>query len=160
MFNIAYIGLGSNLGDKEANIKKALALLAASPGVRVKRVASFYRTAPVGYTDQGWFTNTVAELETSLQPHELLSLLLDIEKRIGRVRTIRWGPRTVDLDLLLFGSEEMNSPDLVLPHPRMGERAFVMAPLAELDPDIMIAGWGTAKELAERLKKEQQIKKI
>lgn len=160
MLNIAYIGLGSNLGDKKANIKKALELLDTSTGVRVKKVASLYRTAPLGYTGQDWFLNTVAELETGLSPRELLSLLLDIEERLGRVRTIRWGPRTVDLDLLLFGREEIDTPDLIVPHPRMSERAFVMVPLAELKPEITVPGQGRAGDLAERLKKEQLIDKI
>lgn len=159
MLNTAYIGLGSNLGDKEANIKKALKLLEASPGVHVKRVASFYRTAPVGYTRQDWFLNTAAEVETDLKPHELLSHLLDIEERLGRVRTVHWGPRTIDLDLLIFGREEVNTPDLIVPHPRMSERAFVMVPLAELVPEFIIAGRGKATELAETLKKEQFVDK-
>lgn len=157
MQNIAYIGLGSNLGRKEANIKKALELLDASPGAQVKRVASFYRTAPVGYTDQDWFLNTVAQLQTGLRPHQLLSLLLDIEERLGRVRTVRWGPRTVDLDLLLFGEEEINTSDLIVPHPRMSERAFVMVPLAEIAPGLIIPGRGKAAELAEMLKQKQLV---
>jgi len=160
MLNIAYIGLGSNLGDKEANLKKALGLLDASPEMRVKKVASLYRTAPLGYTGQDWFLNTVAGVETSLSPHELLSLLLDIEERLGRVRTIRWGPRTVDLDLLLFGREEVNTPDLMIPHPRMSKRTFVMVPLAELAPKLMIPGRGIAADLAKSLKKEQVIDKL
>lgn len=160
MLNIAYIGLGSNLGDKEANLKKALELLDASPEVQVKKVASLYRTAPVGFTEQDWFLNTVVGVETSLSPHELLSLLLDIEERLGRVRTIRWGPRTVDLDLLLFGREEVNTPDLMIPHLRMSERAFVMVPLAELAPKLIIPGRGMAVDLAKGLKKEQLIEKL
>lgn len=156
---IAYVGLGSNLGDKEANIKKALEMLNTSPGVRVKRAASLYRTAPVGYTGQDWFLNTVAEVETSLSPHELLSLLLAVEERLGRVRTVRWGPRTVDLDLLLFGGEEINTPDLVVPHPRMGERAFVMVPLAELAPELTVPGRGKAVELAQALAGEQYVER-
>lgn len=160
MLNIAYIGLGSNLGEPEANLKKALELLDSFPGVQIKKVASLYRTEPLGYTGQDWFLNTVAEVETSLSPHELLSLLLDTEERLGRVRTIRWGPRTVDLDLLLFGGEEVNTPDLMIPHPRMSERAFVMVPLAELEPELIIPGWGMAVDLAEGLKKEQLINKL
>jgi 2-amino-4-hydroxy-6-hydroxymethyldihydropteridine diphosphokinase len=160
MDQTAYIGLGSNLGDKEANLKRALELLDRSQGVRVKRVAAFYRTAPVGYTRQDWFLNTVAEVETALEPRELLMLLLAIEKELGRVRTVHWGPRTVDLDLLLFGGEEIDTPDLVVPHPRLSQRAFVMAPLAELAPALKVAGRGTAAELAEELSKEQAIEKF
>lgn len=160
MDQTAYIGLGSNLGDKEANLKRALELLDRSPGLRVTRTASFYRTAPVGYTRQDWFLNTVAEVETALAPGELLTLLLAIEKELGRVRTIHWGPRMVDLDLLLFGGEEIDTPDLVVPHPRLSQRAFVMAPLAELAPELKIAGRGTAAELAEELSKKQAIEKL
>jgi len=159
MPEIAYIGLGSNLGDKEANIKRALELLNASSGVRVKRVASLYRTAPVGFTGQDWFINTVAEVETGLGPHDLLALLLAVEKKLGRVRTVRWGPRTVDLDLLLFGEERITTPDLTVPHPHMSERAFVMAPLAELAPELTIPGPGKAAVLARTLAGEQLVQR-
>ncbi|BAF58387.1 MAG: 2-amino-4-hydroxy-6-hydroxymethyldihydropteridine diphosphokinase [Pelotomaculum sp.] len=157
MLRTAYIGLGSNMGDKKANIERALEMLKASAGVRVKRVASLYRTAPLGYTRQDWFLNTVAEVETGLGPHELLALLLDIERRLGRVRTVRWGPRLIDLDLLVYGDEEIDTPALTVPHPRMGERAFVMVPLAELVPDLTVPGRGRAAELAEKLAGEQKI---
>ncbi len=157
--NTAYIGLGSNLGDKKSNIKKALGLLDASPGVWMKRVASLYRTAPLGYIEQDWFLNTVAEVDTILQPHGLLALLLETEERLGRVRTVRWGPRTVDLDLLIFGKKEIESLDLVVPHPRMAGRAFVMVPLAELVPELKIPGMGKAAELALKLAAKQPIEK-
>lgn len=157
MLRIAYIGLGSNLGDKEANIKKALELLNTSPGLRVRRTASLYLTAPVGCDGQDWFLNTVAEVETCLAPRELLALLMGIEKKLGRVRSVRWGPRTVDLDLLLYGEEKINIPGLVVPHPRMGERAFVMVPLAELSPELVIPGLGKAAELASALARQQLI---
>ncbi|MCL6635573.1 MAG: 2-amino-4-hydroxy-6-hydroxymethyldihydropteridine diphosphokinase [Peptococcaceae bacterium] len=159
MSKTAYVGVGSNLGDKRANIKKALELLGASPEVWLKRTASLYRTAPVGYSEQDWFLNTVAEVETGLAPRELLSLLLGIEEKLGRVRTVRWGPRTADLDLLLFGEEEIHSPDLCVPHPRMAERAFVMVPLAELAPDLVLPGRGRAADLARVLAGEQAIEK-
>ena len=109
MATTAYIGLGSNLGNKEDFLKKALELLGATPAVRVKKVASLYLTEPQGVTGQDWFLNTVAEIETTLSPEGLLALLLDIEARLGRVRTVRWGPRTLDLDLLLFGEEKLQS---------------------------------------------------
>lgn len=159
MVKKAFIGLGSNMGDKEANIGKALEMLGASPGIRLKGTASLYRTDPVGYLDQDWFLNTVTRVETELDPHQLLKLLLAIEDRLGRVRTIRWGPRPVDLDLLLYGGEEIHSPGLIIPHPRMCERAFVMAPLAELAPGLVFPGRGTAAELAGKLAKEQWIEK-
>ena len=155
----AYIGLGSNLGDKEANIKKALELLGEAPGVQVKKVASFYKTAPLYVTKQDWFLNTVAEIETSLNAHELLSLLKGMEKKLERTPTVRWGPRTIDLDLLLFGSDKIQSSDLVVPHPRLSERAFVMVPLAEIAPQLCIPGRGRAGELAHLLSTEQRVEK-
>jgi len=155
----AFVGLGSNIGDKEDNLKKALDLLNSCPGVRVKKVSSFYRTAPLGYTRQDWFLNAAAELETGLSPHELLSVLLDVERKLGRERGVRWGPRTVDLDLLVFGAEEIKTPGLTVPHPRMGERAFVMVPLAEIAPELVLPGRGTASELAGQLAKRQAISK-
>lgn len=160
MYNVAYVGLGSNLGDKEEYLRKALELLDTSPGVRVEQVASFYRTAPVGRTDQDWFLNTVAKVETILTPHEFLFLLLDLEEKLGRVRNGRWGPRTVDLDLLLYGAAEVDTPELTVPHPRMAERAFVMVPLAELDPGRVLPGQGKAAALAEKLAQVQKIEKV
>lgn len=155
----AYIGLGSNLGDKEANIKKALEVLGENPGVQVKKVASFYKTAPLYVTKQDWFLNTVAEIETSLNPRELLTFLKDTEKKLDRTPTVRWGPRTIDLDLLLFGSDKIKSPDLVVPHPRMTERAFVMVPLAEIEPQLCVPGCGRAGELARLLSTDQSVEK-
>lgn len=156
----AYIGLGSNLGDKEANINKALELLGEVPGVQVKKVASFYRTTPMYVTKQDDFINTVAEIETSLNAHDFLFLLKDTEKKLDRTPTVRWGPRTIDLDLLIFGSDKIKSPDLVVPHPRMTERAFVMVPLAEIAPHICVPGRGRAGELARLLKTDQKVEKI
>jgi len=157
---VAYIGLGSNMGDKAANIHKALELLGASPGVRVNRVAPYYHTAPVGYTGQDWFVNTVAELITELSPRDLLSLLLAVEDSLGRVRAVRWGPRVIDLDLLMFGKIEINTPELTLPHPRMHERAFVMVPLADLEPELEIPGRGKAAGLALSLAGKQPVKPL
>jgi 2-amino-4-hydroxy-6-hydroxymethyldihydropteridine diphosphokinase len=152
--------MGSNVGDRKGYIKKALELLHRSPGVRVRRVASLYLTAPVGCKEQEWFLNTVAEAETGLEPRELLEFLLETEKKLGRVRTKRWGPRTADLDLLLCGEQRIAQPGLVVPHPRMGERAFVMVPLAELEPGLMIPGVGKAAEVAALLAVEQSVKKV
>ncbi|MDD4239361.1 MAG: 2-amino-4-hydroxy-6-hydroxymethyldihydropteridine diphosphokinase [Desulfotomaculaceae bacterium] len=154
----AYIGLGSNLGDKRANLGKALELLAATTGIQLKRVASYYRTAPLGGPVQDWYLNTVAEVITTLKPLPLLAALLIIEEGLGRVRTVHWGPRTVDLDLLLYDRTESHSTVLTLPHPRMTERAFVMAPLAELAPGLLLQG-KTAVELAGELARVQSIEK-
>lgn len=160
MLTTAYLSLGSNVGDKEANIKKALELLGSSPGVQVKKVASFYRTTPLYKPKQDWFINTAAEIETSLNPHELLSLFKDIEKKLGRVNGERWGPRTIDLDLLLFGNDKVCTPDLIVPHPRMNERAFVMVPLAEIAPDLIVPGGCKANDLARLLLRDQFVEKL
>jgi len=154
---IAYIGLGSNIGERQQNITTALKLLHYPPTVQVLRVAPLYSTAPVGDTDQDWFLNTVAEVKTSISPLELLKALLAIENQLGRVRTRRWGPRNIDLDLLLYGSTTMDTAELTLPHPRMTERAFVMVPLADLNPVLMMPGNITASQLAESLRNAQQI---
>ena len=131
----AYIALGSNLGDRRATLDAALRLLAESPGVKIVRVSAFLDTAPVGKTDQPRFLNAVAQIETSLPPRRLLELLLALETQLGRVRTEHWGPRTLDLDLILYGQRIISEPDLVVPHPLMHERAFVLEPLAEIAPD-------------------------
>ncbi|WP_027364255.1 2-amino-4-hydroxy-6-hydroxymethyldihydropteridine diphosphokinase [Desulfotruncus alcoholivorax] len=151
-----FIGLGSNMGDARANIREALKLLVNTRGISVVSSAPLYRTAPVGYTDQDHFINTVAEIYTTLSPRSLLDNLQDIENRLGRVRLIRWGPRTIDLDLLLYGDESIHEPGLEVPHPRMHQRAFVVVPLADLCPDLLVNG-ERVDELARRLSSEQDI---
>jgi 2-amino-4-hydroxy-6-hydroxymethyldihydropteridine diphosphokinase len=129
----AYIGLGSNLGDREATIRAALHDLDAEKGVRVVRCSTLHETEPVGGPPgQGRYMNAVAELKTELSARELLERLFAIERRHGRQRTVANGPRTLDLDLLLYGERAINEPDLVVPHPRMWQRPFVMQPLEEL----------------------------
>ncbi len=138
---IAYIGLGANLGDAAGTLKQTLQDLAAQPGVELLRTSSFYRSAPV---DAGGpdFINAVAELRTALDPHALLAVLLALEQQHGRQRPYRHAPRTLDLDLLLVGDEQTDTPDLQLPHPRLHQRAFVLRPLAELAPNLLIPGRG------------------
>ncbi|HLK46677.1 MAG TPA: 2-amino-4-hydroxy-6-hydroxymethyldihydropteridine diphosphokinase [Bryobacteraceae bacterium] len=131
----AYLGLGSNLGDREKNLEAALAGLAA-PNLRVTRVSSVYESEPVGFTAQRWFLNLVAEVETELFPMQLLSHIGKLERALGRVRTVKNGPRTLDIDILLYGKAVVRSAQLEIPHPRMGERRFVLAPLAELAPEL------------------------
>lgn len=133
----AYIALGSNLGDREHNLRAAIEMLRQAEGVRVSSVSSFYETEPVGYTDQPAFVNAAAEVMTTLSPTELLKLCQDIENRLGRVRTVRWGPRTADLDILLYGDIVVDTPELKIPHPLMHERRFVLEPLAEVAPDAV-----------------------
>lgn len=137
---IAYVGLGANLGDREATLRRAVEMLACEAGIRVRAVSSFRETAPVGYAAQPWFVNAVAMLETVLPPRELLERLLAVEHELGRVRegTVRFGPRTCDLDLLLYGSESISEPDLVVPHPRLAERRFALEPLVELEPALRL----------------------
>ena len=136
----AYVGLGSNLGEREATLWKALEGLGATQGIEVLAVSSFRETDPVGVVDQPRFVNAAAALETSLSPRELLERLLDVERSLGRDRAVeeRWGPRTLDLDLLLYGGESIDEPGLEVPHPRLTERAFVLEPLLELDPDLRL----------------------
>ena len=136
----AYVGLGSNLGEREATLWKALEGLGATEGIEVLAVSSLRETDPVGVVDQPRFVNAAAALETSLSPRELLERLLDVERSLGRDRAVeeRWGPRTLDLDLLLYGGESIDEPGLEVPHPRLTERAFVLEPLLELDPDLRL----------------------
>ncbi|KJS15081.1 MAG: 2-amino-4-hydroxy-6-hydroxymethyldihydropteridine pyrophosphokinase [Peptococcaceae bacterium BRH_c4b] len=157
MKKIVYIGLGSNLGDKEENIRFALNMIAETPGVNISGVAPLYKTAPVGMEQQDWFLNTVVEVSTDLAPLELLHKLQEIENRMGRVRKVHWGPRIIDLDLLLYGDEAIDIPGLTVPHPMMGERAFVLVPLAHLNPDLVLPGWGGVAELAVEMSERQQI---
>ena len=146
----AYVGLGANLGDREATIRRAVGLLEATEGIHVVRVSTLHETEPWGPVEQPPFLNGAAELETDLRPSELLDVLLDVERRLGRVRGERYGPRTIDLDLLLYGDLVLDEPGLTLPHPLLHERRFALEPLAELDPQLMVPGLGTvAKLLAE-----------
>lgn len=128
----ALIGAGANLGHRAETLRQALARLAHTPGIQVIATSSLYATAPVGFVDQPEFLNLVVAVETTLSPEDLLRRLLAIEAEFGRVRTVRWGPRTLDLDLLAYEGETRASLELTLPHPRMFERAFVTIPLTEV----------------------------
>ena len=138
----AFIGLGSNLGDREGNLRAALEHLAHTPETTVVRASSLYDTEPVGVEEQPHFLNAVAQLETQLSPHQLLWNLMLIERRLGRVRTQSWGPRTLDLDLLLYEDLVLDDDDLVVPHPELQKRSFVLVPLVELDPMLVHPGTG------------------
>lgn len=139
----AFVALGANIGDPVATIHSAIDALARLEGVRLLRASALYRTAPVGLKHQPDFINAVAEVETGLEPHALLAALLGTEARFGRVRDRRNGPRTLDLDLLLYDGLSLDTPDLTLPHPRLHLRAFVLVPLAEIAPDLAIPGRGS-----------------
>ena len=132
----AYLGIGSNLGDRLAHLQGAVDGLAATDGIDVAGVSGVYATDPVGGPEQGEFLNAVVALETNLTARELLDVAYGLEVAASRVRVTRWGPRTLDVDVLLVGDEEVHEPTLEVPHPRMWERGFVMAPLADLDPTI------------------------
>jgi len=146
---IAYVGLGSNLGDRERLIREAAQLIGAA------RLSTVIETEPWGHGDQPMFLNAVAELETPLTARRLLDHLLDVERRLGRERIgPRWGPRAIDLDLLLYGDETIDEPGLVVPHPRLIERDFVLRPLAELVPTLNIPGSGTVQAALAGLSSE------
>jgi len=136
--NQAYIALGSNMGDRYEYLKKAILLLESHEEITVANTSSIYETDPVGFTDQDQFLNMAVQVSTSLKPLELLDECLKIEEKLGRKREIRWGPRTLDLDILLYNHENIETEKLTIPHPRMSERAFVILPLLEMDPNLML----------------------
>ncbi len=152
----AFIGVGSNVGDTEETIKEALHMLDTHPEIRVAAVSSLYLTEPVGYENQPWFSNCVAEVETVLSPESLLDVLQEIENNLGRTRTIRWGPRTLDLDILLFDKLTIDSERLMVPHPRMKERAFVMVPLVEIAAAAEFPDGKTAADIGAVLESEKK----
>lgn len=159
---IAYIGLGSNMGDKTANLKRAIDDLEKVPGNKVLAVSSFYKTEPVGNVDQDWFINAAAKVETVLTPRELLGILLKIEKELGRVRDAKWGPRVIDLDILMYDDLVIKEEGLVIPHPYLHERGFALVPLAEIAPDVVVHPIfkKSVKELLKGLDEHQKIEKI
>jgi 2-amino-4-hydroxy-6-hydroxymethyldihydropteridine diphosphokinase len=149
----AFIGLGSNLGDRESTLRAAVGRLKGLPGTEVRSVSTFRNTDPVGYVDQPRFLNGAVELETSLSPRMLLGALLELERAFGRDRSVSppRGPRTLDLDLLLYEDQTLDEPGLEVPHPRLHERVFVLQPLAELDPELEVPGRGQVHDLLAKL---------
>jgi 2-amino-4-hydroxy-6-hydroxymethyldihydropteridine diphosphokinase len=147
----AYIALGSNLQDPAAQVRTGFEALAMLRDTRLAKISSLYRSAPVGYLEQPDFVNAVALIETALTPRALLDELLAIERRHGRVREFPNAPRTLDLDIVLYGSEAYRDDALIIPHPRMHERAFVLVPLAEIGADAIVPGLGPAGALAARV---------
>jgi 2-amino-4-hydroxy-6-hydroxymethyldihydropteridine diphosphokinase len=148
----AYVGLGANVGNRRENLDRAVELLGAEPGVRVFAVSSVRETDPVGYEDQPRFLNAACAVDTELGPRDLLERLLAIERALGRERTgPRFGPRTIDLDLLLYGSETIDEPGLTVPHPRLAERLFVLEPLHELAPELVLPDGRAVRDLLRGL---------
>ena len=147
----AYIGLGSNLGDRAGVIADAVSALGSHPEIEVVRVSTLRETEPWGPVEQPRFLNGAVAVETAIAPRALLGVLLDVERRLGRVRHERWGPRTIDLDLLLYGDAVIDEPGLTVPHPRLRERAFVLEPLLELDRSLVVPGQGPVAGLLAAL---------
>ncbi len=151
MSHLAYIGIGSNLGTPLENCQRSLNLLENHPEISVLSRSSFYETEPIGPQDQNWFLNSVAEISTDMEPIPLLDALLAIEVAMGRIRKERWGPRIIDLDILLYGNSVIKTSRLEIPHPEINRRRFVLAPLAELVPKLIHP---TARKTIQRLLSE------
>ena len=154
-----YFSLGSNIGNREQNLRAAIAAL-SDAGVRVEKVSSFYETEPVDYLEQAWFLNCAVEGETDAPAQELLRTLRGIETRMGSKKLIAKGPRLIDIDILLYGSETIDTPELQVPHPRMHLRRFVLVPLAEIGPKLKHPAWTmTVSELAANTADKSQVRK-
>ncbi len=150
----AYVALGTNIEPKEKHLSKAIRQLREHPSIQMNQKSSIYETEPVGYTNQDYFLNMVVEIDTDLSPERLLSACQTIEQELGRKRIIKNGPRTIDLDILLFDDVHMEGEQLTIPHPRMKDRAFVLVPLAEINPDAPIDGVPVRSHL-EKLDEEE-----
>ena len=146
----AILGLGTNLGDRAGNIEEAIRLLTADGSVRVVARSKLYRSAPWGVTDQDWFVNACVAVQTQLSPHALLAQCQAVENEMGRVRTLKWGPRIIDVDILTFGDLKIADPDLSVPHPLIAERAFVLVPLRDVAPELKLGG-RTIDQMLEKL---------
>ncbi|MGI6226437.1 MAG: 2-amino-4-hydroxy-6-hydroxymethyldihydropteridine diphosphokinase [Peptococcales bacterium] len=136
----SYLSLGSNLGDKRQNLEEAIRMLKEHKQIKVIKISSFYETEPVGFKEQDWFLNIAVKIDTSLKPYELLEYCQEIEEKLQRKRIIRWGPRSIDIDILLYENFTSQDEKLIIPHPRMLERAFVLEPLLEIEPDLVLDG--------------------
>ena len=157
---LVYLSLGSNLGDRTANLKAAIAAL-PSANFQVQKVSSFYETEPVDYLDQPWFLNCVVEGETNSQPINLLRALRAIESQLGCKKAFAKGPRLLDIDILLFGDLSLDAPELQIPHPRMLERKFVLAPLAEIAPQLRLPQWsGNVSEFLSKTPDNSSVKRL
>ena len=159
MKNISYLSIGSNMGERFDTFQKAFRLLSENPHIKLVACSSLYETDPVGYTDQDCFLNAVFKVETDLKPEDLLRSCMRVEQELGRKRDVRWGPRTLDLDILLYNHENVETEILSIPHPRMHERAFVMIPLMELEPDIILPKMNTSlSDLLEKIPDKEGVR--
>lgn len=147
--SFCYLGLGSNLGNREQNLRNAVELLNAYGEIKVLKISSIYATKPVGYVEQPDFLNIVVQIETTLSPADLLAVCMSVEGKLKRTRTLRWGPRTVDVDILLYDDLIINTPRLSVPHPLMGQRMFVLIPLAEITPHLYWQGKSVQERISE-----------
>ncbi|TRZ36408.1 2-amino-4-hydroxy-6-hydroxymethyldihydropteridine diphosphokinase [Niallia circulans] len=159
MSNTAFLSLGSNIGERLENLREAVLMLEQNNSIEVVSVSSIYETDPVGYEEQEMFLNIAVQVRTLLSPFDLLGACQDIEQKLGRKRIIRWGPRTIDLDILLFNHENIESEKLIIPHPRMEERAFVLIPLIEIAPFVKVPNKSThLKESLELLHDKEGVR--
>jgi 2-amino-4-hydroxy-6-hydroxymethyldihydropteridine diphosphokinase len=159
--HIAYIGIGSNIGNKVRHCEKAVAEILKANRHKLLAQSSLFKTQPIGYTSQDWFVNGVIKIETELEPLDLLRKLKAIESRMGPAKTVRWGPRMIDLDILFYDEEEITTEEVQIPHPSLHERQFVLIPLAEIDRDLIHPVLKkTVRELLEALKEDQGVEKI
>jgi 2-amino-4-hydroxy-6-hydroxymethyldihydropteridine diphosphokinase len=156
-----FVGLGANIGQPAVQCDEATEKMNATDGIRVVRRSSLYRSEPVGYQEQDWFVNAVVEIRTTLQPGELLQTLLAIERLMGRHRAARWGPRIIDLDILLYGQQIIEGPDMVIPHPAFHKRRFVLAPFHEIAPYVIHPAFGVSIHgLLGRLRDNRKVKLV
>jgi len=161
MGHIAYIGIGSNVGNKVDQCEKAISEILKVDRHKLLVKSSLFKTKPIGYTSQDWFVNGVIKIETDLEPLDLLRVLKTIESQLGRKETFRWGPRMIDLDILIFDDREMRTEELQIPHPLLHERQFVLVPLAEIDRDLVHPVLKkTIGELLNNLKEDQGVEKL
>lgn len=154
---VVYLGLGSNIGDREQHLARACGLLNQHPAVIVQAVSSLYETAPVGFTAQDAFLNAVARLHTTLHPESLLAITQAIESRLGREPAMRWGPRVIDLDLLLYDALHVRKPFLDIPHKAMSQRLFVLVPLSELEPELRLPSGEPIRQLSAALPEQGEV---
>jgi len=161
MRHIAYIGIGSNVGDKAHQCERGISEILKLDRHRLLAQSSLYKTQPIGYSEQDWFINLVIKIETEMDASTLLCSLKEIESRLGRVKTLRWGPRSIDLDILFFNDYKIQTDELTVPHPLIQDRQFVLVPLAEIDPDLTHPVLKkTVQQLLERLKEDQGVERV